>query len=118
MTTQQQEITQNHNDRIKALQDETELLKTSLKDKTHKEGEETESLKKEIEELKTRLEVEKYKNSQLVQNKPTLNKSANSNIASEKLSKRSTLPSTGTNLLLLTSISAGALAAVFKYASK
>lgn len=76
-------------------------------------------LKSEVDELQTRLEVEIFKNTQLQQAKSKPVKTKDDGTAQlPAVSTGSKLPSTTTNLLLLSSISAGALAAVFKYATK
>ncbi|CAH00990.1 uncharacterized protein KLLA0_D18799g [Kluyveromyces lactis] len=119
LANQQAELTTIHNEEIQALKQENKKLNDSLKENNDLKNTKIKQLKSEVDELQTRLEVEIFKNTQLQQAKSKPVKTKDDGTAQlPAVSTGSKLPSTTTNLLLLSSISAGALAAVFKYATK
>ncbi|CDO94067.1 unnamed protein product [Kluyveromyces dobzhanskii CBS 2104] len=116
---QQVELENKHNEEMRELKIEKKKINESLKDITEIKNNEIKQLRSEVDELQTRLEVEIFKNSQLQQSNSKHSKATEDGSSQNtSVTKSSKLPSTTTNLLLLSSISAGALAAVFKYASK
>lgn len=118
LAAQQEDAARKNDEKMASLMQDAQAMKSELDQKAQLENVELEDLKRQVETLNTLLEVEKYKNSQLMHPKLKMSPGiVETNIETENVSANKKTNAT-VSIILLSSISVGAIAAVFKYAYK